>query len=519
MSASLSRSSHVRNYLPQSIVATTLMMGVPLGVVWVCSEVLYFELPVAAALFVSLASGLLISVMATQIWDRRSRGAEIAFSELMIWSWYRVQRAERRLENGLLEVQTADTYERQLEILYELSSALESKDPYTRGHSKRVEQYSFMIAGELGMTVEDVFTLKMSAALHDVGKIEIPNKVLHKPGKLTEAEWAVVKRHPAIGSRMVGVIGDQEIVDSVRHHHERWDGRGYPDGIAGTEIPLFARIIAVADSYDAIRSNRSYRPGAGRDEAVSIIRAESGHQYDPEIVEAFMATLPARSRVVAGFMSLSGPGGLWRFLWQVLQRFGSSALAPAIGALGAAFVIVSSTLLGPFVPAVAAPAETPPSSSPAVGPSSVAGEGPLQVGPTRAELRAKARLAERRAEARRVERRKAERRKAERAAERRYRRARLAGGTGGTASSSGGTDTPDVDGGSGTPDGGGGSGGSGGSGTPDGGGGSGTPNGGGSPDGGSDSPGNSDHSHSGDPNPNGNDCEDKSSKGSRKHCN
>jgi uncharacterized membrane protein YgcG len=487
LSASMSRSFHVRNYLPQSIAATTLMMAVPLGVVWVCSEVLYFNLPAAAALFVSLAAGVLCSAVATQVWERRSHTAEVSFSELMIWSWYRVHRAERRLERGLREAQTADTHERQLEILYELSGALESKDPYTRGHSKRVERYSFLIAGELGMPVEDVFTLKMSAALHDVGKIEIPNKVLHKPGKLNDEEWELVKQHPVIGSRMVGVIGDQQIIDTVRHHHERWDGGGYPDGISGTDIPLFSRIIAVADSYDAIRSARSYRPGSGRDEAVVIITEQRGHQYDPEVVDAFMATLPSSSRVAAAFMGLTGPGAIWRFVWQLFQRFGSSALAPALGSLGAAFVIVSSTLFGSFAPAVASPVTSTP--GPPIGHGSVVGlKGETPNADARAEQRAERRAelrAEKRAEGRvenRIERRADERR--ERREKRNREEARAAGGSG---SQNGGTST--------------GAGSTSGSGT-------------------SSGTNEADHSSVDDPNADkGSDCEGKSSKGSRLHCN
>jgi hypothetical protein len=464
------------------------MLFVPFGVVWVCSELLYFQLPTAAAVFVSLASGVLISLMASQVWDRRPTGAEVSFSELMIWSWYRVQKAERRLERGLRAAETAETYEKHLEILYDLSGALESKDPYTRGHSKRVERYSFLIAGQMGMTLEDVFTLKMSAALHDVGKIEIPNKILHKPGKLTEEEWASVKEHPVIGSEMVGLIGDEEIVETVRHHHERWDGHGYPDGIAETDIPLFARIITVADSYDAIRSNRSYRPGAGRDEAVSIIGAESGHQYDPEVVDAFMATLPPRSRVVAAFMSLSGPGGMWRFLGQLFQRFGGSALAPAVGAAGTAFVIVSSTLLTPFVPATASPVSTPTPSAPSIGDGSIVGnEGDSEAADARAERR--------KAERRRAERR-AERRRAERRANRRDRRDEQR------------AKSPERSGRSQD------------AGAQDGGSGSRTQSGTSSPGSGSTSGSNSsDHSSVDDPSSKGKDCEGKSSKGSRMHCN
>ena len=356
MSASAAHSGHLRGYFLHSVAATGLMLAVPLAVVWLCSEVLFYELPTLPVLFVSLASGLLCSILATWVWERRSRTAEISFSELMIWSWYRLQKAERNLEKGLRESDNAQSHQGQLQVLFELNRALESKDPYTRGHSRRVERYSFMIGVEMGLPLEDLETLRMAASLHDVGKYRIPNQILHKPGRLSDDERALVETHPVVGSEMVDVIGNQQIVATVRHHHERWDGAGYPDGIEGTEIPVFARVIAVADSYDAIRSNRSYRPGASRDEAVSIIGAESGHQYDPDVVEAFMATLPARNRFVAALMSLTGPGALWRFLWQLFQRFGSTGLAPVLGAVGAGFLIVTSTFVAPAAPAVAGPA-------------------------------------------------------------------------------------------------------------------------------------------------------------------
>src|SRR5688500_3190161 len=289
----------------------------------------------------------------------------------------------------------------------------------------------------MGMSMEDVHLLKMSAALHDVGKIHIPNKVLHKPGRLTDEERDQVQEHPVLGSEMVAGIGEQEVVDTVRHHHERWAGGGYPDGIAGTDIPLFARIIAVADSYDAIRSTRSYRPGAGRDEAVSIIRAESGHQYDPDVVEAFLATLPSRSRVVAAFMSLTGPGALWRFLWQLVQRFGSAGLAPVLGALGAAFVIASSTLFAPFTPAKASNVQASlPSEKDGASDAIVATERDSEA----ARARAEARRAERRADA-------------ERAAARKERRTRRAGGADGRSGRSGsarGSGSGTTDGGTGS---------------------------------------------------------------------
>ena len=516
MSASVFQSADLRGYLWKSLAATALMIGLPLGVVWVCSEVLYYELPAVAVFVVALASGLLCSALATHLWERRTRRGEISFSELMIWSWYRVQKAEWRLERGLREVESTMSREKQLQLLYDLSTALESKDPYTRGHSRRVERYSFLIAEEMGLSVDKVHTLRMAASLHDVGKIHIPNSILHKPGGLSEDERALVEEHPVTGSEMVAGIGDEDIIETIRHHHERWDGLGYPDGRAGTAIPLFARIITVADSYDAIRSNRSYRPGAGRDETVSIIRDESGHQYDPQVVDAFIATLPSRGRVVAAFMSLTGPGALWRFMLQLFQRFGSAGLAPVLGALAATFVIASSTLFAPFIPAEAASSE---SQHPSL-------HGVAIIGKERGSRGAGDRLGQSSDGSR-------DGSKQDSAGSRTGAGAGGSDGAGSGSGSSGGSG-PGSGGGSGSGTQGGGAGTGGGTGGT----GSGAPNGAGSGDGnGSSAPGtgggtapgrpsspgnSSDHSGIDDPNASGKDCQSgigNQSKGSRRHCN
>jgi hypothetical protein len=208
--------------------------------------------------------------------------------------------------------------------------------------------------------------------------------VLHKPGALSGEERALIEEHPVLGSEMVASIGNQQVTDAVRHHHERWDGHGYPDGKAGGDIPLYARVIAVSDSYDAIRSNRSYRRGASRDDAVQILTDESGHQFDPGVVEAFLKTLPARAPAVAFLSSLAtGPSALWRYLQQLFQRFGSTALAPAIGAAGTAIVVGSTSLFGAGTPSPAAPlaaategsASPGGTASPRETPSSARGEG------------------------------------------------------------------------------------------------------------------------------------------------
>ena len=268
----------------------------------------------------------------------------------MFWSWYRVRRAEERLETGRLAIRATTSRAEQLQVLHELSDALESKDPYTRGHSKRVERHSFKIGVALGLPLKDVEVLRVAASLHDVGKIRVPNKILHKPGALSDDERALIEEHSILGSEMVANMGNDVIVETVRHHHERWDGRGYPDGIAGTEIPLFARIIAVADSYDAITSTRSYRMGASRDKAVVILTDEADKQFDPDVVEAFMTTLPARSPLVAALILVPGPGPAWRYLRRLLKRFGSPSLAPVLGTLTAAVVMGASPFPGPGGP-------------------------------------------------------------------------------------------------------------------------------------------------------------------------
>ena len=362
------------------------MIAVPVIVIWLSSQVLYFKLSTGTALALSIALSLVCSLMLARVWERRSKTAEISFSELMIWSWYRLQKAERRLEKGLLAAETTRSHDEQLQVLHELTAALESKDPYTRGHSRRVERHSFKTGVAMGLAIDDVEVLRMSASLHDVGKIRVPNRVLHKPGALSDEERDLIEEHPALGAEMVASIGDERVVETVRHHHERWDGRGYPDRIAGTEIPLFSRVIAVADSYDAIRSTRSYRTGASRDQAVTILTEESGRQFDPEVVEAFLTTLPARGRAVAWLTSLTtGPGVLWRYLEQLFQRFGSTALAPVIGAAGAAVVIGSSSILSPAIPARGYAAVTPAAATASPGATAVPFEGASDMrGPDRA---------------------------------------------------------------------------------------------------------------------------------------
>jgi len=169
-----------------------------------------------------------------------------------------------------------------------LAAMVDAKDAYTRGHSGRVSGYAAAIAAALGLPEADIARVRQAGLLHDVGKIGVPDAILLKPGGLSDEEFAVIKQHPAIGERILqGLPFLAEILPAVRHHHERWDGRGYPDGLVGAAIPADAAILAVADSFDAMTSSRTYRVALPVAEAIRRVREGAGAQYDPRLVAAF----------------------------------------------------------------------------------------------------------------------------------------------------------------------------------------------------------------------------------------
>jgi HD domain len=173
-----------------------------------------------------------------------------------------------------------------------LCQAVETKDFYTRGHSDRVSRGSVMIAREIGMRGDRVEAIRYAGMLHDVGKLGVPTRVLQKTGKLTEEEYAAIQLHPMRGLDIVREIGFlDEALAGIMHHHERIDGRGYPMGLAGDEIPEFARVLAVADASDSMTSTRSYRGARPVDEAIAELRKWSGTQFDPAFVDAFVAAI------------------------------------------------------------------------------------------------------------------------------------------------------------------------------------------------------------------------------------
>jgi putative two-component system response regulator len=182
-----------------------------------------------------------------------------------------------------------------LRAAHALATAVEAKDEYTAGHATRVTAYALTIAEATGGI--DATRFRLAGDLHDVGKIGVPDTVLNKPGRLTAEEFAQVKKHPATGAHILGpLIDDPLVLGVVRWHHERWDGLGYPDGLAGERIPLPARVLAVADTLDAMGSHRAYRRGLPWADVVAEIRRCSGSQFDPRVVAAFERVLPRLER-------------------------------------------------------------------------------------------------------------------------------------------------------------------------------------------------------------------------------
>ena len=176
-----------------------------------------------------------------------------------------------------------------LEFTGSLASALDARDSYTAGHSHRVSEYSCAIAEGLGLSSPEVGDIRIAALLHDIGKIGVSDSVLQKPGRLTSEEFALIQMHPTIGRHILeGVNGFQPYLAVVELHHENWDGTGYPRGMSGEEVPLAARIVHVADAFDAMTSDRPYRRGMSVSEAFGILNRFAGTQFDPAIVGAFL---------------------------------------------------------------------------------------------------------------------------------------------------------------------------------------------------------------------------------------
>jgi diguanylate cyclase (GGDEF)-like protein/putative nucleotidyltransferase with HDIG domain len=185
-----------------------------------------------------------------------------------------------------------------------LAKAVDARDTYTGSHSERVSELAARVAKRVGLDPEHVELTRLAGSLHDLGKLAIPEEILRKPGALTDSERLVLERHPQIGFRMLDSLGVDPVADLVLHHHERWDGAGYPDRLRGEAIPLGARIIFVTDAYDAMTSDRIYRPRRSPDAALAELRRCAGTQFDPGIVAAFTEEVGVSSQLEAAVPEL-----------------------------------------------------------------------------------------------------------------------------------------------------------------------------------------------------------------------
>lgn len=332
-----------RSLWPHAIIATAVVVLLPLAGA-IAARPFLPQPRTALILLLALVGAGVAAMIGSNLWLRRPESLDIQFGELMLWTYLRRLRAERQIATSAHTLRLDASGhpardleldpEEQLEVLHGLTGALESKDPYTHGHSRRVERHAYRTALALGLTSVELEELRLAASLHDVGKIAVPDKILRKPEQLSSGEQKVVRQHPSVGAAMVESSVSADVVEAVRHHHESWDGSGYPAHLAGTTIPVYARIIAVADAFDAMTSARPYKPGCTRREAVDVLREAAGAQFDPRVVEAFISTLPSTLPIAGALVIFSAPSrGLKRIAAWVRDATGGT-ITGAAGATG-----------------------------------------------------------------------------------------------------------------------------------------------------------------------------------------
>ena len=341
------KNSALERYLPHAAAATFAIAALP---IWIGIQ-LVDNSWVATGLAVIISLGL--THLLGLLWQQHPGSEDVVFGDLMLWSYLRRLRIQRGVTKhierlGLGKPSARDkslTREQQVRLLKRLAVSLEAGDPYLNGHSQRVARHAVMIAKFMKLPRRQREKIKLAGLLHDVGKLYVPPEVLNKPDRLTDEEFEIVKKHAAIGSEIVSRLGDDELTAMVRHHHERIDGTGYPDKRSGSDIPLGARILSVADTFDALTSRRAYRPAQKHKLALGILQKEAGHQLDADAVKAFL-------RYYTGFRSV----GRWFFLtggfshaaelaFAWTQRIGLAGIANAAVAGSTAVAIAAAPVV------------------------------------------------------------------------------------------------------------------------------------------------------------------------------
>lgn len=216
------------------------------------------------------------------------------FHHVLQSTWYsqlirRKQRRHRRQLEAIVQKQTHKLRHTFYSAITSLVRTIEARDSYTSGHSNRVRQYAMQLAKYIGMDEKQRKRLNLAAKLHDIGKVGLAEGILNKPARLSASEFDLVKEHPAVGERILKpIIRNREVLAAIRGHHERFDGAGYPDCIGGEEIPFLARMITVADCYDALTSSRAYRGAMSQDDALGLLNDGAGTQFDPHLIPPFI---------------------------------------------------------------------------------------------------------------------------------------------------------------------------------------------------------------------------------------
>ncbi len=206
----------------------------------------------------------------------------------------RAKEAERRRMRKVIAKQTQMLRRKFLDSIKMMVSIQEARDSYTSGHSRRVQLYALQLARALNFTKRQTRQLSLAARLHDVGKLGVPESILNKPDRLTDSEFDVIREHPVIGERILSrVVRNREILAAVRGHHEKMDGSGYPDGLRGPHLSPLARVLAIADAFDALTSSRAYRGAMTTRDALGILAENAGNHFDPDFVRAFLACVTA----------------------------------------------------------------------------------------------------------------------------------------------------------------------------------------------------------------------------------
>jgi hypothetical protein len=321
---------------------------VPIAATWslrvagVISSV-WLSVPVAIA----LAAGAALAGSA--LWKRRRAPGDPWFSELLLWGWLRRLRAERQLADAVALVELAGA-ESELQrrraawqaktrrLLTRLAWAVEARNPHLEGHSRRVARYAEMIARAMGLPSRQIGKIRAAAELHDVGQLRVPAEILDKPDPLARDEFELIQQHPAESAAMVACLRDPEITMMVRRHHERFDGTGYPAGLPAAYIPLGARIIAVADTFDAISAPRPHRVATPKKWALATLLNASGGQLDPAVVASFLRCYPRHRTTALWSLLAFSPQPL--FAW-LRGRRSAAADASLAGMLGVVALIAA----------------------------------------------------------------------------------------------------------------------------------------------------------------------------------